>query len=68
MPVVAAIHGFCLGGGLELAMACHYRIAVNDETTRLGLPEVKLGHFPRPQRHGAHDPAGRAGRRAWRRC
>lgn len=46
VPVVAAINGFCLGGGLELALACHYRIAVNDDTTRLGLPEVKLGLFP----------------------
>lgn len=45
-PVVAAIHGFCLGGGLELALACHYRIAVNDEKTRVGFPEVNLGIFP----------------------
>lgn len=46
VPVVAAIHGFCLGGGLELAMACHYRIADREEGTRLGFPEVKLGIFP----------------------
>ena len=46
VPVVAAIHGFCLGGGLELAMACHYRIADREDGTRLGLPEVKLGLFP----------------------
>ena len=45
-PVIAAIHGFCLGGGFELALACHYRIAVNDEKTRLGFPEVNLGIFP----------------------
>src|SRR3569623_218578 len=45
-PVIAAIHGFCLGGGLELALACHYRIAVNDEKTRVGFPEVNLGIFP----------------------
>jgi len=45
-PVVAGIHGFCLGGGLELALACHYRIAVNDEKTRIGFPEVNLGIFP----------------------
>ena len=46
IPVVAAIHGFCLGGGLEFAMSCHYRIATRDEGTRLGLPEVKLGIIP----------------------
>ncbi len=46
VPVVAAIHGFCLGGGLELALSCHYRIAVNDDKTRLGFPEVNLGIFP----------------------
>ena len=45
-PTVAAIHGFCLGGGLELALACSYRIAVNDDKTRLGFPEVNLGIFP----------------------
>ncbi len=46
IPVVAGIHGYCLGGGLELAMACHYRIATREEETRLGLPEVKLGIIP----------------------
>lgn len=46
VPVVAAIHGFCLGGGLELALACHYRIADRDDGTRFGFPEVKLGIFP----------------------
>ncbi|MCL2430494.1 MAG: 3-hydroxyacyl-CoA dehydrogenase NAD-binding domain-containing protein, partial [Alphaproteobacteria bacterium] len=46
VPVIAAIHGFCLGGGLEIALACHYRIVVDDEATRLGVPEVKLGLFP----------------------
>ncbi|WP_199120206.1 enoyl-CoA hydratase/isomerase family protein [Pedobacter sp. ASV28] len=43
-PVVAAINGFALGGGLELAMACHIRIA--SENARLGLPEVTLGLIP----------------------
>lgn len=43
---VAAIHGFCLGGGLELALACDYIIAMNTDNTRVGLPEVKLGIFP----------------------
>jgi 3-hydroxyacyl-CoA dehydrogenase/enoyl-CoA hydratase/3-hydroxybutyryl-CoA epimerase len=45
-PFVVGIHGFCLGGGLELALAAHYRIAVNDEKTRIGFPEVNLGIFP----------------------
>jgi 3-hydroxyacyl-CoA dehydrogenase / enoyl-CoA hydratase / 3-hydroxybutyryl-CoA epimerase len=45
-PTLALIHGFCLGGGLELALACRYRIARDDEATRLGFPEVKLGLFP----------------------
>lgn len=46
VPVVAGIHGFCLGGGLELALACQYRVAVNDDKTRIGFPEVNLGIFP----------------------
>ena len=45
-PSVAAIHGFALGGGLELALACHYRIAVNDDSLALGFPEVQLGIHP----------------------
>lgn len=45
-PIVAAINGSCLGGGLELAMACHYRIATKDKKTSLGLPEVMLGLLP----------------------
>jgi 3-hydroxyacyl-CoA dehydrogenase/enoyl-CoA hydratase/3-hydroxybutyryl-CoA epimerase len=45
-PVVAAIHGACLGGGLELALACHGRVASSSETTKLGLPEVQLGLLP----------------------
>lgn len=46
IPVIAAIHGACLGGGLELALACHARICSDDEKTRLGLPEVQLGLLP----------------------
>jgi 3-hydroxyacyl-CoA dehydrogenase/enoyl-CoA hydratase/3-hydroxybutyryl-CoA epimerase len=45
-PVVAAIHGACLGGGLEWALACRYRIASGDPKTQLGLVEVQLGVIP----------------------
>jgi len=45
-PIVAAIHGATLGGGLEVALACHYRIASDDPKTVLALPEVKLGLLP----------------------
>lgn len=45
-PVVAAIHGSCLGGGLELALACSMRIVSDSPKTKLGLPEVMLGLFP----------------------
>ena len=45
-PTVAAIHGFALGGGLELALACRYRVAVADERLALGFPEVQLGIHP----------------------
>lgn len=44
LPVVAAVHGLALGGGLEVAMTCHYRIA--DKSARLGLPEINLGIIP----------------------
>ena len=46
VPVVATFHGACVGGGLELILACHYRIATRDDSTRIGFPEVKLGIFP----------------------
>ncbi len=45
-PVVAAIHGACLGGGMELALACSMRIATDDPKSTLGQPEVKLGVLP----------------------
>lgn len=45
-PVVAAIHGPCLGGGLELALACHGRVCSDDRKTELALPEVQLGLLP----------------------
>jgi enoyl-CoA hydratase len=43
-PVIAAVNGYALGGGMELALACHLRIAA--ENARFGLPEVKLGIIP----------------------
>lgn len=46
VPVVAAIHGAALGGGLEVAMACTSRVASDDKKTKLGLPEVQLGLLP----------------------
>ena len=45
-PVAAAIDGVCMGGGFELALACHYRIAADSDRTRVGLPEIKVGLFP----------------------
>ncbi len=45
-PTLALIQGFCLGGGLELALACRYRIAIDDPKTRFGTPEVLLGIHP----------------------
>jgi 3-hydroxyacyl-CoA dehydrogenase/enoyl-CoA hydratase/3-hydroxybutyryl-CoA epimerase len=45
-PTVAAIHGFCMGGGTEIALACRYRVASSDGSTRIGLPETQLGIFP----------------------
>lgn len=45
-PTVAAIHGACLGGGLELALACRFRVATEHPKTKLGLPEVQLGLIP----------------------
>ncbi|HUK65546.1 MAG TPA: fatty acid oxidation complex subunit alpha FadJ [Anaeromyxobacteraceae bacterium] len=45
-PVLVAIHGPCLGGGLELALACHYRLASDHVKTQLGLPEVQAGLIP----------------------
>ncbi|MEO5825177.1 MAG: 3-hydroxyacyl-CoA dehydrogenase NAD-binding domain-containing protein [Gemmatimonadales bacterium] len=45
-PVIAAIHGACMGGGLELALACRYRVATDHTKTNLGLPETQLGLIP----------------------
>ncbi|HMO27736.1 FAD-dependent oxidoreductase [Enterovirga sp.] len=45
-PFAAAVHGLCLGGAFELALACHYRVLSSDETTRVGLPEILVGLFP----------------------
>ncbi len=46
VPTVAVIHGACLGGGLEMALACDYRLVTHDDRTSLGLPEVSLGIIP----------------------
>ncbi|MHC4219886.1 MAG: enoyl-CoA hydratase-related protein, partial [Planctomycetota bacterium] len=46
VPTVAVIHGACLGGGLELALACRYRLVTDHPKTSLGLPEVNLGIIP----------------------
>src|SRR5690606_1228823 len=45
-PTAAAIHGFCMGGGTEISLACDYRVASTDDGTRIGLPEVNLGIYP----------------------
>ncbi len=45
-PVIACINGSCMGGGTELALACHYRIVSDDSSTKIGLPEVQLGLLP----------------------
>jgi len=45
-PIAVAIHGSCMGGGLELSLACHYRVLSDHPDTKLGLPEVKLGLLP----------------------
>ncbi len=45
-PIAVGIHGACLGGGLEFALACHYRVATDHPKTQLGLPEVQLGILP----------------------
>lgn len=46
VPTVAMINGFCMGGGCELVLACDYRIALDEDKTKIGLPEVKLGIYP----------------------
>jgi len=46
IPTVAAIHGACLGGGLELSLACKFRVASDSDSTALGLPEIQLGLIP----------------------
>ncbi len=46
VPTIAAIHGICLGGGLEMSLACSYRVASDSDATKMGLPEVQLGILP----------------------
>ncbi|HKI13828.1 MAG TPA: enoyl-CoA hydratase-related protein, partial [Roseiarcus sp.] len=45
-PVAAAINGVCMGGGFELALACHHRVVADADNARVGLPEIKVGLFP----------------------
>jgi 3-hydroxyacyl-CoA dehydrogenase / enoyl-CoA hydratase / 3-hydroxybutyryl-CoA epimerase len=45
-PFAAAVHGVCLGGAFELALACHHRVLSDADATRVGLPEIKVGLFP----------------------
>ncbi len=63
-PTLALIKGFCLGGGLELALACRYRVVVDEPGTRLGLPEVHARHRAGLGRHQAPAAAHRRARRA----
>lgn len=65
VPTVAAIHGACVGGGLEFALACDFLVASDEESTRLGFPEVQLGIIPAwggtqrlPRRVGLKDALG----------
>lgn len=46
IPTIAYINGACMGGGLELALACKYRVLSTNEKTKLAFPEIKLGIFP----------------------
>ena len=46
IPTIAYINGACMGGGLELALCCKYRVATTNEKTKLAFPEIKLGFFP----------------------
>ena len=63
LPVVAALTGSALGGGLEIALACHHRIAVDAPGVVFGLPEVTLGSAPRRGwRHPDHPHARHRGR------
>jgi 3-hydroxyacyl-CoA dehydrogenase/enoyl-CoA hydratase/3-hydroxybutyryl-CoA epimerase len=58
-PVAAAINGTTLGGGMELALACHYRVAADNPKARFGFPEVTLGLLPGRRRHAARAAPGR---------
>ena len=65
-PTVAIIHGFALGGGFELALACRYRVGVKGDKFSIGLPEVMLGIHPGFRRHGARGAAAPACAPRWR--
>jgi hypothetical protein len=58
VPTIAVIHGFCLGGGLEIALACKWRIAIDG--AKFGFPEVMLGLHPGPWRNGAVNASDRS--------
>ena len=58
-PWAAAINGLALGGGFEITLCCHYRVAAENPKTRLGLPEVKVGLFPAPAVPSAYRASSR---------
>ncbi len=62
-PVAAALEGLALGGGLEMTLACHYRVAADNPKIKLGLPESKVGPAAGRRRHAASAAADRRAER-----